>query len=330
MAPVWNEMGLPPGGAAGGPCWGQRGETKADLQCQPTLFIWRSGSIHHDSLLFFFFFCSVKKKKKRQQQLHLPCSSPLHPTFTVQWSTFHERHLKVGLNGLIFPIMTRRRSLTPHALCCCCLPACLPGLHSLYCTLRKSLKRDGESEINPHFLFLTSNSKREERREGIVDSGSEGNVSHFMLVVENQGSLSLSLSLFLSWCFFFFFTHTLLQWRQQQFSSGFTFSSDQLRESERERERQKERGRERERQQPQEQEDSAFSSLLPTAVSARRAPPKTAPATGRDARRKYYRATGIFFLYIFFFFYPFFFFFFFFFFLFYVCFAGFEQRHTQN
>ena len=120
--------------------------------------------------------------------------------------------------------------------------ACLPGLHSLYCTLRKSLKRDGESEINPHFLFLTSNSKREERREGIVDSGSEGNVSHFMLVVENQGALFLSLSLSV---FFFFFTHTLLQWRQQQFSSGFTFSSDQLRESERERERQKERERER-------------------------------------------------------------------------------------
>ena len=143
-----------------------------------------------------------------------------------------------------------------------------------------------------------------------------------MLVVENQGSLSLSLPPV-------FFTHTLLQWRQRQFSSGFTFSSDQLRERERERETEREGERERERQQPQEQEDSAFSSLLPTALSARRAPQKTAPATGRDARRKYYRATGIFF-YIFFFFIPllllllllFFF-------PFYVCFAGFEQRHTE-
>ena len=122
--------------------------------------------------------------------------------------------------------------------------ACLPGLHSLYCTLRKSLKRDGESEINPHFLFLTSNSKREERREGIVDSGSEGNVSHFMFVVENQGSLSLSLSLSL---LVFFFLRTPYSSEGSSSSAQVSHSAPTSWERVREKERDRKREGERER-----------------------------------------------------------------------------------
>lgn len=74
-------------------------------------------------------------------RLHLP-ASPLQSTVPVQWSTFRERHLKVGLNGLIFPMMSRRRSL-----------AAAP-LPSLYCTWHKA---KGWNQWNKSTLLISHN-----------------------------------------------------------------------------------------------------------------------------------------------------------------------------
>lgn len=74
-------------------------------------------------------------------------ASPLHPTVTAQWSTFHERLLKVGLNGLIFPTSCRVGGVRlSRLLCCCCCCCC--RLASLYCTRHQ--REDGVSEITPH------------------------------------------------------------------------------------------------------------------------------------------------------------------------------------
>ena len=77
---------------------------------------------------------------------HISQLVPGIPPSQPQWSTFHERHLKVGLNGLIFPIMSRRRSLASHALC-----------YAAACTVHDKSKGDGVVEINTHLsLSLTA------------------------------------------------------------------------------------------------------------------------------------------------------------------------------
>lgn len=100
-------------GASGSSCRGQRGKLK------------QTSGVSHYYLFGVQALSITAVVSLLVRAAHLPAS--LHPTFPAQWSTFHERHLKVGLNGLIFPMMPRRRSLT--LMLCALLPPALPVLY---------------------------------------------------------------------------------------------------------------------------------------------------------------------------------------------------------